>query len=227
MKRFYKKYPIIGFFANYIQLWKDISYYLTLVLNIFIIGSFAVFNADGTTTATVYQRLHEYNFFRKIDWTQQETERLFLGLGITMTICSLFVVIFFLAKIAPLIIKRAWAQPALIERPKPGYTIRLINLLFKLFFILFSCLADFEVLYYLGYGVMAVVGTLIHPFFYSFHLSVILIRYPTLKNVVRSITEPKEQLILTLVLMLVLTYIYTLVAYLTVQDDFYVSHSVT
>lgn len=47
MNRFYKKYPIIGFFASYIQLWKDLSYYLTLILNIFIIGSFAVFNTEA------------------------------------------------------------------------------------------------------------------------------------------------------------------------------------
>lgn len=93
--------------------------------------------------------------------------------------------------------------------------IRLINLVYMLFYILFSCLADFEVLYYLGYGVMAIVGTIIHPFFYSFHLTVILIRYPTLNNVVKSITEPKESLLLTLVLLLILSYLYTLVAYLT------------
>lgn len=137
-----------------------------------------------------------------------------------MTVCSLFVVIFFLAKIAPLIIKRAWSQEPLIKSKRPGLTVKFINLLYKLLFILLSCLSDFEVVYYLGYGVMAIIGTLMHPFFYSFHLTVILIRYPTLKNVVRSITEPKEQLILTLVLMLVLTYIYTLVVYLTIQTDF-------
>jgi inositol 1,4,5-triphosphate receptor type 1/inositol 1,4,5-triphosphate receptor type 3 len=42
MKRFYYKYPIVGFLANYIQLWKDIAYYLTIVLNVIIIGSFAL-----------------------------------------------------------------------------------------------------------------------------------------------------------------------------------------
>jgi inositol 1,4,5-triphosphate receptor type 1/inositol 1,4,5-triphosphate receptor type 3 len=133
----------------------------------------------------------------------------------TMTICALFVVVFFLSKIAPLIIKRAWKQKPLFDEPRPGLIKSLFNLLYKLFFVLFSCLADFEVLYYLGYGVMAVIGTIIHPFFYCFHLTVILIRYPTLKNVIRAVSDPKEQLILSLVLLLILTYIQSLVAYLT------------
>lgn len=47
MKTFYTKNRIIGFFANYIQLWKDIAYYLTLILNLFIISSFAISNGDG------------------------------------------------------------------------------------------------------------------------------------------------------------------------------------
>ncbi|CAD8075036.1 unnamed protein product [Paramecium sonneborni] len=41
MNRFYKQYKIVGFFANYIQLWKDLAFYLTLIINIMIIASFA------------------------------------------------------------------------------------------------------------------------------------------------------------------------------------------
>lgn len=41
MRRFYKQYKIVGFFANYIQLWKDLAFYLTLVINIIILGSFS------------------------------------------------------------------------------------------------------------------------------------------------------------------------------------------
>ena len=65
---------------------------------------------------------------------------------------------------------------------------------------------------------MAILGTTVHPFFYAFHLTVVLIRYPLLNNVIKSITEPKEALILTLVLLLILSYVYTLVAYLLLQD---------
>ena len=109
-----------------------------------------------------------------------------------MTLCAMFVVVFFLIKIAPLIVTRALANKSIFDEPHPGILKRLINNLYKLFFVLFSCLADFEVLYYLGYGCMAVFGLIIHPFFFSFHLSVILIRYPTLKNVIRAVSEPKE-----------------------------------
>lgn len=103
-----------------------------------------------------------------------------------MMICSLFVVIFVLAKIAPLIIKKALKRKDIFEGKR--MINRLLNWLVKFFFVLFSCLYDFTLLYYLGYGVLSVLGTFVHPFFFCFHLTVILIRYPTLSNVVKAVT---------------------------------------
>lgn len=75
-----------------------------------------------------------------------------------MTICSLFVVVFVLAKIAPLIIKRALKKKNIFEG-NIGMIKIALNWLAKFFFVLFYCLADFTLLYYLGYGVLAVLGT--------------------------------------------------------------------
>lgn len=52
------------------------------------------------------------------------------------------------------------------------------------FFYLFS---DFYVIYYIVYGITAVIGTFISPFFFAFHLFDILVRYPDLLNVVKSV----------------------------------------
>ena len=109
-----------------------------------------------------------------------------------MTVCSLLVVIFFLSKIAPLIIKKALNEKPIFDDAKIGYIKILINYSYKFFYVMFRCLADVEVLYYLCYGCMSIIGLVIHPFFFAFHLSVILIRYPTLKNVIRAISEPRE-----------------------------------
>ncbi len=57
--------------------------------------------------------------------------------------------------------------------------------------MLFIFLQEIEVIYYIAYGTLAVLGTAIHPFFFTFHLTEILIRYPTLKNVVKSVYIPR------------------------------------
>lgn len=157
-------------------------------MNLIIISSFSL-EPKSIQTA---DRMESYIFFRKSDWSMEETKIVLNGIGVGMTLCAMFVVVFFLIRIAPLIVTRALTNKPIFDEPYPGIFKRLINNLYKLFFVLFSCLADFEVIYYLAYGCMAVLGLTIHPFFFSFHLSVILIRYPTLKNVIRAVSEPKE-----------------------------------
>ncbi|CAD8131502.1 unnamed protein product [Paramecium pentaurelia] len=219
MNRFYKQYKIIGFFANYIQLWKDLAFYLTLIINIMIIGSFShQSDPERPKDDVSNEALNEYVFFRKDEWTQTSTKELISALGYAMMICSLFVVLFVLARIAPLIIKKALQRKPLLEGQ--GMIRLLINWLAKFFFVLFYCLQDFQLVYYLGYGALSVIGTLVHPFFFCFHLTVILIRYPTLSNVVRAVTMPWQQLVLTLLLIIIITYIFTLIAFYALQEPF-------
>lgn len=52
-------------------------------------------------------------------------------------------------------------------------------------------LQEIEVMYYIAYGALAVLGTFKHPLFFTFHLTEILIRYPTLKNVIKSVYIPR------------------------------------
>ncbi|CAK81479.1 unnamed protein product (macronuclear) [Paramecium tetraurelia] len=219
MNRFYKQYKLIGFFANYIQLWKDLAFYLTLIINTMIIASFShQSDPDRPKEDVSNEALNEYIFFRKDEWTQAQTKELISALGYAMMVCSLFVVLFVLARIAPLIIKKALQRKPLIEGQ--GMIKLLLNWLAKFFFVLFYCLQDFQLVYYLGYGALSVIGTLVHPFFFCFHLTVILIRYPTLSNVVRAVTMPWQQLVLTLLLIIIITYIFTLIAFYALQEPF-------
>jgi inositol 1,4,5-triphosphate receptor type 1/inositol 1,4,5-triphosphate receptor type 3 len=71
-----------------------------------------------------------------------------------------------------------------------------------------------EVVYYLTYGVLAFIATIVHPFFFAFHLTEFLIRYPTLRNILRSVWEPKKSLLLTFVLVILFLYFFTIVAYM-------------
>ncbi|KAM3129288.1 hypothetical protein pb186bvf_018575 [Paramecium bursaria] len=212
MRLIYQKYKLIGFFANYVQLWKDLAYYLTIILNLIVITSYAHETGDGN-------QLSDVQFFRDESYTLDQTKNIFFILGLVMTICSLFVVVFVLAKLAPLIVVKAYKKPDFFTGDV-GLIKKLINLLYKPIFILLSCLADFTVLYYLGYGVLAILGTIVHPFFFCFHLSVVFLRFPTLRNVVRSVTEPRVSLLLTLLLIIIITYIYSLWAFIGLQKDY-------
>ena len=42
-------------------------------------------------------------------------------------------------------------------------------------------------MYYIAYGLFAILGTFYHPLFFIFHLTEILFRYPTLKNIILSV----------------------------------------
>lgn len=95
-----------------------------------------------------------------------------------------------------------------------------MNYIFRLAFVLLQLLKNIDVLYYLSYGLFAFIGTVIHPFFFAFHLSEILIRYPTLKNVIRSVWTPRLAIILTFVLFLIIIYVFTLIAFTFFAKDY-------
>ena len=73
----------------------------------------------------------------------------------------------------------------------------------------------------MAYGALAVIGTVVHPFFFAFHMTEVLIRYPTLKNVIRAVWEPRKQLMLTLVLFIILVWVYGLIAFTFFSSDYY------
>jgi inositol 1,4,5-triphosphate receptor type 1/inositol 1,4,5-triphosphate receptor type 3 len=102
----------------------------------------------------------------------------------------MFVVVFFLCKNAPLIVKKAWKEKTPFD-DNEGWIIWIIIIFVKLLTVLIFILKEIEVIYYLAYGIFAIIGTIKHPFFFAFHLTSILIRYPTLKNVIRSVYEPR------------------------------------
>ena len=77
---------------------------------------------------------------------------------------------------------------------------------------------EIEVMYYVMYGIFAILGTIVHPFFFIFHLSEILFRYPTLKNVILSVYKPRAQLGLAFYLLLVLIYFVSIIGYTAIPD---------
>ena len=59
----------------------------------------------------------DYHLFQREEFGPNITKNIFLICGTIMTCCSIFVVLFFLCKNAPLIIRKAWNEKTPFEGP--------------------------------------------------------------------------------------------------------------
>ena len=134
--------------------------------------------------------------------------------GIFMIVCSTFVVLFFLLKKGPLYVKTAWRENQdLLKMPADPFT-KLFKLLIVVLKSMLRIFTNIEVVYYLTYGALAYVAMMVHPFFYAFHLTEFIIRYPTLSSVLQSIWEPKMQLLLSYILIILFDFYFSLIGFI-------------
>jgi len=95
-----------------------------------------------------------------------------------MTGCSVFVVAFFIVKNAPLIFQKAWDEKEKKNNDKKikGFQ-KFSTFVRKCIKSIYLLLHEIEVIYYLAYAALTVLGTTVHPFFFAFHLTEILMRF--------------------------------------------------
>ncbi|KAL0968457.1 hypothetical protein UPYG_G00267150 [Umbra pygmaea] len=79
---------------------------------------------------------------------------------------------------------------------------------------------DLPFLYHVGYAIVCMLGLFVHEFFYSFLLFDLLNREETLLNVIKSVTRNGRSIVLTAVLALILVYLFSIVGFLFLKDDF-------
>jgi hypothetical protein len=135
------------------------------------------------------------------------------AIGVTLIVLSMIITGYFLAKTAPLLIAKAW-RGALKDK------LNIFAYLQRLLMNIYYFLTDFDVLYYMIYGTTAIIGLTVSPFFFGFHLFDVLVRYPTLLNVVKSVWIPKKSLLLTFFLMVIINYVYSLIGYYQFYRDY-------
>ena len=73
----------------------------------------------------------------------------------------------------------------------------------------------------LQYMAFSMQGLLQSPVFYAFHLLDVIERFPTLKNVVRSVTMNIKQLLMTAMLGVILIYVYGVFAFMFIPDLYF------
>ncbi len=93
-------------------------------------------------------------------------------------------------KKVPLIIEKAWTNTKVDA--DAGKFKKLIVLAEKIFNVFFQLAQELEVFYYIAYAAFAIAGVVLHPFYFVFHLSQILFRYPSLKNVLYAVYLPRN-----------------------------------
>ncbi|KAF7623367.1 hypothetical protein Mgra_00010293, partial [Meloidogyne graminicola] len=74
-------------------------------------------------------------------------------------------------------------------------------------------LTNRQFLYRVCYLICSLLGVFISPFFYAFLLIDVVLSFPMLKAILQSVTHNLQQLILTIMMTLVVVYLYTVVAF--------------
>jgi hypothetical protein len=87
------------------------------------------------------------------------------------------------------------------------------------FCCVYDTVAEYTTIFFIGHFVLCFCGMLISPFFYCFLLLEVVNTSPTLNNVVRSITESSNQLMMTTLLGLIAIYIFAAYGFFFLQAD--------
>ena len=74
--------------------------------------------------------------------------------------------------------------------------------------------------YQVGYFIFAILGLVIHPFFFTFHLLTIIFRYQRLTNVLQAVRQKWTEILLTLLLFFIFEYLFSITAYAAFASDY-------
>ncbi|KAL4438749.1 hypothetical protein ABPG74_013422 [Tetrahymena malaccensis] len=228
---FFNRNKIVSIFANYVDMWREIAYIITVTLNIFIIISYSELNVDKNKPSNLAPEISSETRWdmRTMNpllgltdkyLTVQDTRDLFALFGFIMVFCSMFIMVFFLVKRGPLYLKQAWVSSESFIDKSSGFFIKLLVYFFVVITTILKLLINLEIIYYLAFGLLAILATFVHPFFFAFHLTECFLRYPTLRNVLKSIYDPKIGLVLTFILILLFMYFFTVFGYLVFNDSY-------
>ncbi|XP_051043111.1 inositol 1,4,5-trisphosphate receptor type 3 isoform X2 [Phodopus roborovskii] len=204
--------PLIYWFSRRMTLWGSISFNLAVFINIII--AFFYPYVEGASTGVLGSPLISLLFW----------------ILVCFSIAALFTKRY---SVRPLIV-------ALILRSiyylGIGPTLNILgalNLTNKIVFVVSfvgnrgtfirgykAMVMDMEFLYHVGYILTSVLGLFAHELFYSILLFDLIYREETLFNVIKSVTRNGRSILLTALLALILVYLFSIVGFLFLKDDF-------
>ncbi|EAR83298.2 MIR domain protein (macronuclear) [Tetrahymena thermophila SB210] len=208
-----EKNQSITILSNNLDLWKNLSYFICIAQNIYIILTLKHIPGE-----------HDF-YFRFIG--QDRDFQLFLQL-FQITLASL-VLFFFLLKKIPLTHKKSIEKIQQMDLKKfsinehtlhqnvirTDYKTKLRNLKIRVGYIF----KDTELLYFSIYFALALLG-LFNEFFLALLLFDVFWRFPMLRSVLHAVWRPRESILLTMFLFFICTYMFSLTAFYFFVDQF-------
>lgn len=84
--------------------------------------------------------------------------------------------------------------------------------------IYFRLIIDSDVLYALTFIIFSLLGLIVHKFFFAFHLIEFIKTQPILRNVLKAVYEPLQQLTYIFIFFIILAYFYSLLIFYSFYD---------
>uniref|UniRef100_A0A8C5JWT5 Inositol 1,4,5-trisphosphate receptor n=1 Tax=Jaculus jaculus TaxID=51337 RepID=A0A8C5JWT5_JACJA len=205
--------PALFWFSRHISLWGSISFNLAVFINL-AVALFYPFGDDGDegTLSPLFSIL----------------------LWIAVAICTSM--LFFFSKpvgIRPFLVSVMLRSIYTIGLGPTLILLGAANLCNKVVFLVSfvgnrgtftrgyrAVILDMAFLYHVAYVLVCTLGLFAHEFFYGFLLFDLVYREETLLNVIKSVTRNGRSIILTAVLALILVYLFSIVGFLFLKDDF-------
>uniref|UniRef100_A0A8C4MAG6 Inositol 1,4,5-trisphosphate receptor n=1 Tax=Equus asinus asinus TaxID=83772 RepID=A0A8C4MAG6_EQUAS len=205
--------PALFWFSRHISLWGSISFNLAVFINL-AVALFYPFGDDGDegTLSPLFSVL----------------------LWIAVAICTSM--LFFFSKpvgIRPFLVSVMLRSIYTIGLGPTLILLGAANLCNKIVFLVSfvgnrgtftrgyrAVILDMAFLYHVAYVLVCMLGLFVHEFFYSFLLFDLVYREETLLNVIKSVTRNGRSIILTAVLALILVYLFSIIGFLFLKDDF-------
>uniref|UniRef100_A0A669DV13 Inositol 1,4,5-trisphosphate receptor n=1 Tax=Oreochromis niloticus TaxID=8128 RepID=A0A669DV13_ORENI len=206
--------PVLYWFSRRMTLWGTISFKLALFINLIIAFFYPYDSGQGTTASAIDDSLLLMLFW------------VLTGLSVL----GLFSQRYGLTPLTVALILRS------IYHLGIGNTLILLgtlNLINKVVFVVSfvgnngtfimgykAMVMDVEFLYHLAYVLTSTLGLFVHELFYSILLFDLIYREETLLNVINSVTRNGRSILLTALLALILVYLFSIVGFLFLKEDF-------
>ncbi len=106
------------------------------------------------------------------------------------------------------------------RRESPGESSQIRGRFLFVAEIVWTVMGNFELLFNVTGLIMALLGCIMHPLFFTFHILTVAFRSKRLLNVLKAIMGPVTGILLTLLLFIVLQYLFAVIAYVSFPDDY-------
>ncbi|XP_077337534.1 inositol 1,4,5-trisphosphate-gated calcium channel ITPR3 isoform X3 [Lithobates pipiens] len=204
--------PLMNWFSRRMGLWGTISFNLAVFINLII--AFFYPYVEGTSMGVLDSPLISLLFWAMV----------------CFSVMSLFTKRYGLR---PLIVALILRSVYYLGIGPTLYLLGALNLTNKIVFVVSfvgnrgtfirgykAMVMDMEFLYHVGYILTSVLGVFAHELFYSILLFDLIYREETLFNVIKSVTRNGRSILLTALLALILVYLFSIVGFLFLKDDF-------